>query len=74
MLSYPSADWPGFLGSILAQSLFTKRGIFQLPFSRLIFSAQRGHFRSNNSEGVNFFFGGGGVALTSQKTNLGFSF
>ena len=60
MLSYPSPDWPGFLRSILGQSLFTKRGIFQLPFSHLIFSAQRGHFRSNNSKGVNFFFGGGG--------------
>ena len=72
MLSYPSPDWPGFLRSILGQSLFTKRGIFQLPFSHLIFSAQRGHFRSNNSKGVNFL--GGGGALTSQKTNLGFSF
>ena len=61
MLSYPSPDWPGFLRSILGQSLFTKRGIFQLPFSHLIFSAQREHFRSNNSKGVNFFGGGGGA-------------
>ena len=68
MLSYPSPHWPGFLRSILGQSLFTKRGIFQLPFSHLTFSAQRGHFRSNNSKGVNFFLGGGGGGGVSVPT------
>ena len=45
MLCYPSADGPSFLRSICEQSLFMKQGILQLPFSRLIFSAQRGHFK-----------------------------
>ena len=72
MLSYPSPDWPGFLRSILGQSLFTKRGIFQLPFSHLIFSAQRGHFRSNNSKGVNFLGGEGGGSFDFPKNKSGF--
>ena len=71
-LSYPSADWPSFLRSIFGQSLFMKCGIFNCLFLILYFLRRRDTLRSNNSEGVNFFFCGGGGGFDFPKNKSEF--